>query len=73
MSGAQKCLAGRRGAPKLGIRAAGRRAWAARRPQLAEEELFARLDSVELDGEPKRMTASFFRGPKAVPIRFKMR
>jgi cytochrome P450 len=56
----------------LGIRAAGRRAWAARCPQLAEEELFARLDSVELDGEPKRMTASFFRGPKAVPIRFKM-
>jgi cytochrome P450 len=36
------------------------------------EELFARLDSVELDGEPKRMTAAFVCGPKSVPIRFKM-
>lgn len=36
------------------------------------EELFARLDSVELDGQPKRMTAAFVCGPKAVPIRFKM-
>ena len=36
------------------------------------EELFARLDSVELDGEPKRMSAAFVCGPKSVPIRFKM-
>jgi cytochrome P450 len=36
------------------------------------QELFARLDSVELDGEPKRMTAAFVCGPKSVPIRFKM-
>jgi cytochrome P450 len=36
------------------------------------EELFARLDSAALDGEPKRMTASFVRGPKSAPIRFKM-
>ena len=36
------------------------------------EELFARLESVELDGQPKNMTASFVCGPKSVPIRFKM-
>ena len=36
------------------------------------EELLARLDSVELDGTPTRMTANFVCGPKAVPIRFKM-
>ncbi|ALL12828.1 cytochrome P450 [Caulobacter henricii] len=36
------------------------------------EELFARLDSVELDGTPTRMTANFVCGPKSVPIRFKM-
>ena len=36
------------------------------------EELFARLDFVELDGEPRRMTAAFVCGPKSVPIRFKM-
>ena len=36
------------------------------------EELFARLDSVELDGAPARMTANFVCGPKSVPIRFKM-
>ena len=37
------------------------------------EELFARLESVELNGEPKRMTAAFVCGPKSVPVRFKMR
>ncbi|NQE60666.1 cytochrome P450 [Caulobacter sp. RHG1] len=37
------------------------------------EELLARLDSVELDGAPTRMTANFVCGPKSVPIRFKMR
>jgi cytochrome P450 len=37
------------------------------------EELFARLESFELDGEPKRMVANFVCGPKSVPIRFKMR
>ena len=36
------------------------------------EELFARLDSVELDGAPRNMQASFVCGPKSVPIRFKM-
>lgn len=36
------------------------------------EELFARLDHVELDGEPTRMVANFVCGPKSVPIRFKM-
>lgn len=36
------------------------------------EELLARLDSVELDGSPTRMTANFVCGPKSVPIRFKM-
>ncbi|MDR6627844.1 cytochrome P450 [Caulobacter segnis] len=36
------------------------------------EELLSRLDSVELDGTPARMTANFVCGPKAVPIRFKM-
>ena len=35
------------------------------------EELFARIDSVEMDGEPRRMAANFVCGPKAVPIRFK--
>ncbi|MBI1199024.1 MAG: cytochrome P450 [Phenylobacterium sp.] len=36
------------------------------------EELLPRLESVELDGQPKRMEASFVCGPKSVPIRFKM-
>ena len=36
------------------------------------EELLARVDSVELDGQPTRMTANFVCGPKSVPIRFKM-
>jgi cytochrome P450 len=35
------------------------------------EEIFARIDSVEMDGEPRRMAANFVCGPKAVPIRFK--
>lgn len=36
------------------------------------EELLPRLESVELDGEPKRTEANFVCGPKTVPIRFKM-
>lgn len=36
------------------------------------EELLPRLESVELDGEPRRTEANFVCGPKAVPIRFKM-
>ncbi|MFZ5721507.1 MAG: cytochrome P450 [Pseudomonadota bacterium] len=40
--------------------------------RLLWEELLPRLESVELDGEPKRMQASFVCGPKSVPIRFKM-
>lgn len=40
--------------------------------RLLWEELLPRLEAVELDGEPKRMEASFVCGPKSVPIRFKM-
>ena len=36
------------------------------------EELLPRLQSVELDGKPRRMEANFVCGPKTVPIRFKM-
>ena len=36
------------------------------------EELLPRLESVELNGEPKRMNANFVCGPKTVPIRYKM-
>jgi hypothetical protein len=36
------------------------------------EELLPRLESVELDGTPRRMDANFVCGPKTVPIRFKM-
>jgi cytochrome P450 len=36
------------------------------------EELLSRLESVELDGEPKNMVSNFVCGPKSVPIRFKM-
>lgn len=36
------------------------------------EELLPRLQSVELDGEPRRTEASFVCGPKAVPIRYAM-
>ncbi len=35
------------------------------------EELLSRVESVELDGTPKRMAANFVCGPKSVPIRFK--
>jgi cytochrome P450 len=36
------------------------------------EELLPRLESLELDGTPKRMEAAFVCGPKSVPIRFRM-
>ena len=36
------------------------------------EELLARVDSVAMDGIPKRMAANFVCGPKAVPVRFKL-
>lgn len=36
------------------------------------EELLPRLESVELDGEPRRMAANFVCGPKSVPVRYKM-
>ena len=36
------------------------------------EELLARVDSVAMDGPPKRMAANFVCGPKAVPVRFKL-
>ena len=35
------------------------------------EELLARVDTIQMDGQPKRMAANFVCGPKAVPIRFK--
>ena len=37
------------------------------------EELFPRLESVELAGTPTRMVANFVCGPKSVPIRFRMK
>lgn len=36
------------------------------------EELFARLESIELNGEPRRSAATFVGGPKVVPIRYKL-
>ena len=36
------------------------------------EELLPRLDSLELNGEPKQSLATFVNGPKTMPIRFKM-
>ncbi len=36
------------------------------------EELLSRLESLELDGEPKRSEANFVCGPKSVPIRYTM-
>ena len=36
------------------------------------EELLPRLDSVELNGEPKQSLATFVNGPKTLPIRFEM-
>jgi len=36
------------------------------------EEIFARVKSIELAGEPKRSAATFVGGPKAVPIRYVM-
>jgi len=41
--------------------------------RLLWEELFSRLESFELDGEPKSMVANFVCGPKAVPVRYKMK
>jgi len=36
------------------------------------EEIFARVKSIELNGEPKRSAATFVGGPKTVPIRYVM-
>ncbi|HYG25578.1 MAG TPA: cytochrome P450, partial [Caulobacteraceae bacterium] len=36
------------------------------------EELFKRLESLELAGEPRRAAAGFVGGPKALPIRYRM-
>ncbi len=36
------------------------------------EELLPRLESIELNGTPKRMESSFVCGPKTVPVRYKM-
>ncbi len=40
--------------------------------RLLWEELLPRLKSVELNGTPKRMAASFVGGPKSVPIKYEM-
>ena len=37
------------------------------------EELFARLQSVELVGEPRRSASTFVGGPKTLPVRFALR
>lgn len=37
------------------------------------EELLPRLESIELNGTPKRMESSFVCGPKTVPVRYKMK
>jgi cytochrome P450 len=34
------------------------------------EELFARLESIELAGEPRRSASTFVGGPKTLPVRF---
>lgn len=36
------------------------------------EEIFARVKSIELNGEPRRSAATFVGGPKTVPIRYVM-
>ncbi|MBV9560787.1 MAG: cytochrome P450 [Bradyrhizobium sp.] len=36
------------------------------------EELFERLESIELAGEPRRSASTFVGGPKTVPVRFRM-
>ena len=37
------------------------------------EELFSRLDQIELDGAPRWIQSNFVGGLKNLPIRFKMR
>lgn len=37
------------------------------------EELLPRLESIELNGTPKRMESSFVCGPKTIPVSYKMR
>jgi cytochrome P450 len=37
------------------------------------EELFARLQSIELAGEPRRSASTFVGGPKTLPVRFALR
>ena len=36
------------------------------------EELLPRLDSIELNGEPKNTEANFVSGPKTIPVRYRM-
>jgi cytochrome P450 len=36
------------------------------------EELFCRLESIELDGAPAQTQASFVNGPKSLPVRYRM-
>jgi cytochrome P450 len=37
------------------------------------EELIPHLETIELDGEPKRSEATFVNGPKSLPIRYRFR
>jgi hypothetical protein len=41
--------------------------------RLLWEELLPRLESIELNGTPKRMESSFVCGPKTIPVRYKMK
>jgi cytochrome P450 len=36
------------------------------------EELFARLESIELAGEPRRSASIFVGGPKTLPLKYRM-
>ena len=39
--------------------------------QAIYEELFSRLKSIELAGEPSFIKANFVGGPKSIPVRYK--
>ena len=39
--------------------------------QAIYEELFSRVKSIELDGEPSFIKANFVGGPKSIPVRYK--
>jgi len=39
--------------------------------QIIYEELFSRIKSFELDGDPTFIKANFVGGPKSIPVRYK--